>query len=377
MAGRLRLAAGALLMLLAFAQLGPVSAASTQGELARARKELTALRRELRPLRAQANALHAEIVSITTRLVQAQAQVEALEFARQEAQKALDLSREEAARLQENLDARARDAYIRGPAGALELILEADSLANLANRVGFLEVLNEADANVADGLRVERQRIAEFRAQLTSYLKEKERLLTQLQRQRVVLEARFQELETAREAVADKVEEAQDVVSKLEAQQARSYLQQYGITVGPPLGADGPFYRCPVAGPLSYVDSWGAPRSGGRSHQGTDMFSLMGVEIVAPFDGTAEEHLDGLGGFTVNVYASANADYVYNAHMSRFAGVDGQKVKAGDVIGYVGESGNAAGTSPHDHIQYSPGGGSPVNPYPYLNEVCGVNGAGF
>jgi murein DD-endopeptidase MepM/ murein hydrolase activator NlpD len=77
------------------------------------------------------------------------------------------------------------------------------------------------------------------------------------------------------------------------------------------------------------------------------------------------------------VYADANADYVYNAHLSEHVGVDGQQVQPGDIIGLVGNTGNAAGTPPHDHFEYHPGGGSAVSPYVYLNEVCGTGGQGF
>jgi murein DD-endopeptidase MepM/ murein hydrolase activator NlpD len=114
----------------------------------------------------------------------------------------------------------------------------------------------------------------------------------------------------------------------------------------------------------------------GHTHQGNDIFAATGTPIHAPFEGTAEEGYDGLGGVVVHVYGSANADYVYNAHLVKHAGVDGQHVKPGDIIGFVGNTGNAAGTPPHDHFEYHPGGGSAVSPYVYLNEVCGVGGAG-
>ncbi|MGH2711998.1 MAG: murein hydrolase activator EnvC family protein [Actinomycetota bacterium] len=377
--GRLRVVAGAVLLLLALTQPSFVLAADTQAQLSRARKQLQVLRKELRPIRQQANALFSELLSITTRLAQATNQIEALNMARTLAEEEMAVSRAAAEELQESLNERARDAYIRGPAGGLELVLEADSLINLANRIGYLEVLSEADANVADGLRVERQRIAEFRSQLRRYLDEKKKLVDTLEEDKVAVEAKRAEYDAARDALAEKVEEAADVVRDLEAKIANQLLGQYGLNPGnpaaPPPSADGPFYWCPVGSPRSYIDDFGFPRVG-HTHQGNDIFAGAGTPIHAPFAGTAEEGTDGLGGIVVHVYADANADYVYNAHLIRHAGVDGQHVQPGDTIGFVGNTGNAQGTSPHDHFEYHPGGGSAVSPYVYLNEVCGVGGSG-
>ena len=229
---RLRLLAGALAVLFAFTQPSLVLAADTQAELAQARKKLSALRKDLNELRHIQKGIHAQLLSITTRVSQATAQIEALDHAREEAETELERSREEAARLQENLNARARDAYIRGPAGGLELVLEAESLINLATRIGYLEVLSEADANVADGLRVERQRISEFRAQLKRYLDEKKKLLDRLAKEQAAYEVQYDEYEAARNAQAEKVEEAADVVRDLEAKIANQLLSQYGLEPG-------------------------------------------------------------------------------------------------------------------------------------------------
>jgi murein DD-endopeptidase MepM/ murein hydrolase activator NlpD len=372
---RLRYVAAALLVVLAFTQ--PTFASTTAQELDQARKKLQTLRRELRPIRDRAIVLHNEVISINTRVSQATVQIEALGQAKEEAEQELEQSRAEAADLQENLNERARDAYIRGPAGALELVLEADSLANLTDRIGFLDVLSSADANVADGLRVERQQIAQFREQLQKYLDEKKKLAARLEADLAVFQAKQEEMAAAKEALVKKVAEASNAVASLQQRYQQELLNQYGISsnIGPPLKADGPFYHCPVDPPRSYIEDFGAPRVG-HTHQGNDIFAPEGTPIRAPFDGTAEEGYDGLGGTVVHVYASANADYVYNAHLSRHAGVDGQHVIPGQLIGYVGHTGNAASTPSHDHFEYHPGGGSAVSPYLYLNEVCGVGGIG-
>jgi murein DD-endopeptidase MepM/ murein hydrolase activator NlpD len=89
-----------------------------------------------------------------------------------------------------------------------------------------------------------------------------------------------------------------------------------------------------------------------------------GQAIVAPFDGVAEASRNWLGGNAV--YVRGAAGFVYNAHMSAYGKLG--EVKAGDVIGYVGSSGNAGG--PHDHFEWHPGNGGAVDPYPYLMAVC-------
>ncbi|HEX8099445.1 MAG TPA: M23 family peptidase, partial [Actinomycetota bacterium] len=70
----------------------------------------------------------------------------------------------------------------------------------------------------------------------------------------------------------------------------------------------------------------------------------------------------------LGVYVQGAKGFVYNAHLSRL-GKMGQ-VKTGDIIGYVGQSGNARYTAPHDHFEWHPGGGSAIDPFPFLNQVC-------
>jgi murein DD-endopeptidase MepM/ murein hydrolase activator NlpD len=128
-------------------------------------------------------------------------------------------------------------------------------------------------------------------------------------------------------------------------------------------------WKCPVQGPVSFTDSWGAPRSGGRSHKGTDMMASAGTPTVAPVSGRVEHRGSSLGGLSWWVYGDDGNEY-YGTHLSGYANVGAGHVERGTVIGYVGSSGNASASAPHLHFEFHPGGGSAINPYPRLIEVC-------
>jgi murein DD-endopeptidase MepM/ murein hydrolase activator NlpD len=142
-----------------------------------------------------------------------------------------------------------------------------------------------------------------------------------------------------------------------------------GVTA-PPVAATGtgPMFVCPVDPPRSYSDDFGAPRYAGgfHLHEGNDIFAPEGTFIRAPFDGTAVDTSNTLGGNAVTVYGADG--YVYNAHLSAFGTLG--EVDAGTVIGYVGNTGDADEGPAHDHFEWHPGNGAAVDPYPYLNAAC-------
>ncbi len=129
----------------------------------------------------------------------------------------------------------------------------------------------------------------------------------------------------------------------------------------------GPGWICPVQGPTGFGDTWGQPRSGGRSHQGVDMIAARGVPLVAVVDGFAQSKVNTLGGNTVQL-AGADGNKYYYAHMDRWETLG--QVTAGTVIGYVGDTGNAKFSTPHLHFEIHPGGGAAVNPYATVRAHC-------
>jgi murein DD-endopeptidase MepM/ murein hydrolase activator NlpD len=145
-----------------------------------------------------------------------------------------------------------------------------------------------------------------------------------------------------------------------------------------------PFRRCPVAGRVYYRDSFGDRRTVGgyHPHWGTDIAAPTGRAILAPFPGFAVAHRDSwFAGLYVTVLGRQG--YVRNVHLSRVGRLG--EVRTGDVIGYVGSTGDARG--PHDHFEWHPWRAprplhrapsgfrsvmDAIDPYPFLNQVCGA-----
>ncbi|MUH50659.1 MAG: peptidoglycan DD-metalloendopeptidase family protein [Actinobacteria bacterium] len=124
---------------------------------------------------------------------------------------------------------------------------------------------------------------------------------------------------------------------------------------------------CPIQGITGFADTWGEPRSGGRKHEGVDMISPRGTTIVAVVDGFAKPQQNELGGTTI-WFTGADGNKYYYAHLDAYANL-GDVVK-GEIIGYVGDTGNARFSTPHLHFEIHPGGGPAVDPYPTVLANC-------
>jgi murein DD-endopeptidase MepM/ murein hydrolase activator NlpD len=126
--------------------------------------------------------------------------------------------------------------------------------------------------------------------------------------------------------------------------------------------------------PRCYIlDNFGAPRSGGRTHQGTDLLATLGQEVYAIDDGVLTSQYVDPGHSTLagNAWTLTLPDktYYFYAHLSRFADglAKGSSVTKGQLIGYVGDTGDPAPGAYHLHFEVHPGGGAAVDALPLLD----------
>jgi murein DD-endopeptidase MepM/ murein hydrolase activator NlpD len=125
----------------------------------------------------------------------------------------------------------------------------------------------------------------------------------------------------------------------------------------------------PVAGEAYWSDDWYEPRftPAFHLHQGTDIFAARGTPVRSPVDGYFSDNSGGAGGLAAQV-TGRDGTYYYMAHLDRFADVpSGAAVTQGQVVGFVGTTGNAEGGSPHLHFEVHPGGGGATNPKPIID----------
>lgn len=168
------------------------------------------------------------------------------------------------------------------------------------------------------------------------------------------------------EVLSKKLAEQLDAAKKEYEKTAGLFLDAHAV-IGLRVAVDGKM--CPIAGPISHVDDYGFPRSGGRSHKGNDIFNAYGTPNVAIVSGTIQQQNGGLGGQAVKLFGDDGYAYYY-AHLSAYAGTN-RRVTQGEVIGFTGDTGNAKGGVPHTHFEIKVNGIN-VNPYPIVRIICGA-----
>ncbi len=289
--------------------------------------------------------------------------------------------------LREQLNERAAEAFMDGPGSSLGLVLDATSLAELSDRLEFVDAVNASDATLAQDvanlgyeLGLDEDRLTELRAQRTARLEQAERTEDQVRADLAAAQA-------LRTRIAGLLEEASKYVSKTSRlyEEAQDALQT-GSHSNVPMPAEwqGVLETCPVEQPRAFGDGFGAPRyvGGFHPHRGVDIVAPEGTPVRATFDGTAADASNLYGGTSVQVVGAYG--YTYNAHLTSIGNLGA--VQAGDVIGYVGSTGLAGGTTPHNHFEFWPNvvpadwivsyyGYSvidgAINPYPLLVDACG------
>jgi murein DD-endopeptidase MepM/ murein hydrolase activator NlpD len=313
------------------------------------------------------NAAKERVADVRARLASVTQQWQETETQLAETQAAVAQARERIAELEARLqhikvrlDRRVRAIYIGGGTETIGALLGSASFTDFADRLQFATNIAQGDEDLATEVAVQSEQLTRERARYAKQAEEQAKAAAALEGQKA--------------SIGSLLQEAQDLYDELYAkykdEQAR--LQQIGLPAPSggggsyPVGGSGAVSICPVQGPVSFVDSFGWPRPGGRTHQGIDMIAPYGTPVVATHDGNAVQAPNSLGGNAVILYHAGSSDWTYYAHFSSY-GATGQ-VGAGTVIGYVGSTGDT--NVNHLHFEYHPGGGAAIDPYGMLLAVC-------
>ncbi len=246
------------------------------------------------------------------------------------------------------LNTRLVNMYKNGESSAVEVMLESQTFEDFLYSRDFMTRIGSMDSDNVGQVQALLSDIAERKAALDF--------------QRADAAARVSTLQSQTASIQAKLSEQTSILAGIDSEIANLIGVSYGgggggWTVGP---VNGKYF--PVAGPHSFSNDWGAPRSVGRTHKGCDIMANYGVPCVAVTGGYVSQYSQGNAGNYVGLSGDDGTLYYY-MHLQSY-GKSG-RVEAGDVVGYVGDTGNAKGC-PHCHFEVHPGHGGPVNPYPLL-----------
>lgn len=245
--------------------------------------------------------------------------------------------------------------------------------------VGYAELSsgNTAEVNLGFDLTsvdeaVDQQRKTRY---LTSALSVDRETMADFVAMRSDLDADAMDLVDHSRAITSALRSAERAAEEIGIDVDQAIIEAEAFRAGSEIYIDGVTF--PIAGNYStpLIDSFGFPRMPGTPdahwHEGIDLFAPRGTPLVAAERAVVARIGNGrLGGLKFWLRGESGADWYY-AHLDSFApGLhNGQLVEAGELLGYVGNTGNAIGTPPHLHLEIHPGGGRPINPYPLLRVV--------
>jgi murein DD-endopeptidase MepM/ murein hydrolase activator NlpD len=358
----------------------PTASAITAQQVKAAKAKVAELNHQIAAEQGRLDAMSVRVNAAGQALLEAQAQLDKIQAELDAVRASLDQARAQYDEIMTRLNARAREAFINGPGSQAEFLLGATSLLDLSDRLEYMSAVAQSDADLATQAQNLKNQLAAQEAKAV-VLKTKQVALVAVRKQKEqALQAQWDREASILADVKQKKAEAVAAAKKI----SKKYAQQQRAALGVAFG-NGVFKVCPVDQPRAFGNDFGAPRySGGfHLHMGNDILAPMGTPIRATFDGYASEVPNTLGGLAVEVRGSTG--YTYNAHLSSYSSNSTGSVQAGDIIGYVGNTGDAAGGPTHDHFEYHPNvipsnwpasayGYSvidgAINPYPLLVQAC-------
>jgi murein DD-endopeptidase MepM/ murein hydrolase activator NlpD len=300
----------------------------------------------------QLNAVKAEFAKAGQSWHKASSAVENADYKIKLTDARMKKERKKMRRTEKYLGRRAYAIYIGGgDAEFIGFLLGADTFEDFASRLEYAEIIAKSDASLIKSLKDSRVRLEVQRM-------EQERAKKERVKEAGVAKKSYDEAQKKMNAATVRYNK---LLAALQAAMAREAAAN-NITYQPNAPGGMVF---PVRGPNTYGNTWGAARSGGRRHKGTDIMAPRGAPCVAIVSGTVNAHYNGLGGNSITLRGD-NGWQFYYAHLDRYV-VRSGRVSAGQVIGTVGSTGNA-GSCNHLHLQMGPGGNW-VNPYPYLRSM--------